>query len=78
MSVPVFAVKGWALTLAAAFFGFAVNSEDWGLAPASLIPTITFLGSTLNSYGRRGHFGPLQPNAFPQVVRPGGLEPPAF
>jgi len=39
-----FLVKGWALTVAAAFIGFGVSSHNWGLALASVVPTITFWG----------------------------------
>lgn len=39
-----FLMKGWAVTVAGAFVGFAINSEDWGLALASWIPTVTFWG----------------------------------
>lgn len=37
-----FVIKGWAITVAGAFLGFAVNQEDWPLAAASTVPTITF------------------------------------
>jgi hypothetical protein len=39
-----FLVKGWAVTVAGAFFGFAVNSGDWKLAVASVLPTVSFWG----------------------------------
>lgn len=37
-----FLVRGWALTVAGAFLGFAVNNREWSLALASLAPTVTF------------------------------------
>jgi hypothetical protein len=37
-----FLVRGWALTVAGAFLGFAVNNREWRLALASLAPTATF------------------------------------
>jgi hypothetical protein len=37
-----FLVRGWALTVAGAFLGFAVNNHEWRLAVASLAPTVTF------------------------------------
>lgn len=39
-----FLVKGWAVTVAGVFFGFAVNKEDVGLAVASVLPTLLFWG----------------------------------
>jgi hypothetical protein len=39
-----FLMKGWALTVAGAFFGFAVNNQDRWLAVASVLPTVTFWG----------------------------------
>lgn len=39
-----FLVKGWAITVAGVFFGFAVNSENWQLALASILPTLAFWG----------------------------------
>lgn len=39
-----FLVKGWAITIAGAFFGFAVNSTNWQLALAGLLPTLSFWG----------------------------------
>lgn len=39
-----FLVKGWALTVAGAFFGFAINATKLGLAWASLVPTVLFWG----------------------------------
>lgn len=39
-----FLMKGWALTVAGAFFGFAVNKENWPLALTGLVPTATFWG----------------------------------
>jgi hypothetical protein len=37
-----FLVKGWAITVAGVFFGFAVSSESWPLAAISLVPTVAF------------------------------------
>jgi hypothetical protein len=39
-----FLVKGWALTLAAGFFGFSVSSDDAGIAVLGLFPVIMFFG----------------------------------
>ena len=39
-----FFVKGWAITVAGAFIGFAINSDDFRLALAALVPTIAFWG----------------------------------
>ena len=39
-----FLVKGWAITVSGVFFGFAINSEDWKLAIASVLPTVMFWG----------------------------------
>jgi hypothetical protein len=39
-----FVVKGWALTVAGAFFGFAVNRDDPQVALAGLIPVFVFFG----------------------------------
>lgn len=39
-----FFVKGWAITVAGAFIGFALNSDDIRLALAALVPTIAFWG----------------------------------
>jgi hypothetical protein len=39
-----FLVKGWAITLAGLFIGFALNSDDMRLAIAALVPTIAFWG----------------------------------
>jgi hypothetical protein len=39
-----FLMKGWALTVAGAFFGFAVNNQNRWLAVASALPTVTFWG----------------------------------
>jgi hypothetical protein len=37
-----FLVKGWALTLAGAFYGFAVNSHNVRLAIVAVLPTLLF------------------------------------
>jgi hypothetical protein len=39
-----FLIKGWATTIAAAFLGFAINTKQWELAVASVLPTLTFWG----------------------------------
>jgi hypothetical protein len=39
-----FVVKGWAVTIAAALIGLAVNSEDAELALVTLAPTLAFWG----------------------------------
>lgn len=39
-----FVVKGWAVTIAAALIGLAVNSQDTELALVSLAPTLAFWG----------------------------------
>jgi hypothetical protein len=43
-----FLMKGWALTVAGAFYGFAINKSKWQLAVAALVPTAIFWG--LDSY----------------------------
>ena len=37
-----FLIKGWAITVAGAFFGFAISGESWPLAAISLVPTMAF------------------------------------
>lgn len=39
-----FLVKGWALTIAGAFYGFAINKSNWQLALVGLFPTAAFWG----------------------------------
>ena len=39
-----FAVKGWALTVAAAFIGFAANQDDSSIAFAGIVPIVFFYG----------------------------------
>lgn len=39
-----FLIKGWAVTVAGAFFGFAVNSTNWRLALVGMLPTGAFWG----------------------------------
>jgi hypothetical protein len=39
-----FLVKGWAVTVAGAFLGFSVSTDDSDLAIASLVPTLLFWG----------------------------------
>lgn len=37
-----FLIKGWAITVAGAFFGFALNSRSWRLAAAATVPILAF------------------------------------
>lgn len=37
-----FLIKGWAITVAGLFFGFAIDAGDWRLAAASAFPTLAF------------------------------------
>ena len=37
-----FLVKGWAVTIAAALWGFAIGDREWGLALASMLPIALF------------------------------------
>src|SRR5437764_6004444 len=37
-------MKGWSVTVAGAFFGFAVNSDNRWLAVAGVLPTLVFWG----------------------------------
>jgi hypothetical protein len=37
-----FLVKGWAITVASALFGFAISSESWALALVAIGPTLAF------------------------------------
>jgi hypothetical protein len=39
-----FLVRGWAVTLAGAFLGFAVNGDRWALALAAIAPVLAFWG----------------------------------
>jgi hypothetical protein len=39
-----FLIKGWALTVTGAFYGFAVHGSDWRLAALGLLPAMTFWG----------------------------------
>jgi hypothetical protein len=39
-----FLVKGWSVTVAGAFLGFAVSGHQWKLALASIVPTLAFWG----------------------------------
>lgn len=39
-----FRIKSWSLTLVGVFLGLAVDSGNWGLALASVAPTIVFWG----------------------------------
>ena len=39
-----FLMKGWALTVAGAFYGFAVKGTNWKLAAIGLMPVLVFWG----------------------------------
>jgi hypothetical protein len=39
-----FLMKGWALTVAGAFYGFAVKGTSWKLAAIGLMPVLIFWG----------------------------------
>jgi hypothetical protein len=39
-----FLMKGWALTVAGAFYGFAVKGTSWRLAAIGLMPVLIFWG----------------------------------
>ena len=39
-----FLMKGWALTVAGAFYGFAVKGTNWKLAAIGLMPVLIFWG----------------------------------
>lgn len=39
-----FLVRGWAISIAGLFFGFAVQSDDWRLALSSVLPVLVFWG----------------------------------
>src|SRR5687767_8948381 len=41
-------IRGWALTVASAFFGFAAQSLSWPVAAVGLLPVLAFWG--LNAY----------------------------
>lgn len=41
-------IRGWALTVSAAFFGFAAHSVSWQVAAIGLLPALAFWG--LNAY----------------------------
>jgi hypothetical protein len=42
MGNNAFLIKGWAITVAGAFVGFAVDRNQWTLAAASIVPTLLF------------------------------------
>jgi hypothetical protein len=44
LSGNAFVIKGWSLTLAAAFFGFSTKDLDGRLAAVGLLPVIVFWG----------------------------------
>jgi hypothetical protein len=37
-----FLVKGWAITVAGVFYGFAIQTANWKLAAVSAAPTLSF------------------------------------
>jgi hypothetical protein len=39
-----FLMKGWALTVAGAFYGFAVKGTAWQVAAIGLMPVVVFWG----------------------------------
>lgn len=39
-----FLMKGWALTVTGAFFGFSVKDVDWRIALVGLVPLLAFWG----------------------------------
>lgn len=39
-----FLMKGWALTVAGAFYGFAVKGTSWQMAAIGLMPVVVFWG----------------------------------
>ena len=41
-------IRGWALTVSAAFFGFAAQSLSWRIAAVGMLPVVAFWG--LNAY----------------------------
>lgn len=41
-------IRGWALTVSAAFFGFAARSLSWRIAAVGMLPVVVFWG--LNAY----------------------------
>jgi hypothetical protein len=41
-------IRGWALTVSAAFFGLAANGKSWQVAAVGLLPVVAFWG--LNAY----------------------------
>src|SRR4051812_26124059 len=41
-------IRGWALTVSSAFFGFAAQSYSWRVAAVGILPVVAFWG--LNAY----------------------------
>jgi hypothetical protein len=37
-------IRGWALTVSAAFFGLAANARSWQVAAVGLLPVVAFWG----------------------------------
>jgi hypothetical protein len=64
-------VKGWAITLTAAFLGFAVNEDDTGLAVAALVPIFFFFFLDASYLRSERLFRDL----FDQVRSGSGVEP---
>jgi hypothetical protein len=44
MSTDSFLIKGWAITVAAAVYGFAADHSSWRVAAVGLLPAIVFWG----------------------------------
>jgi hypothetical protein len=42
LGTDAFIIKGWAVTVAGAFFGFTISTREWRLALVSAIPTLLF------------------------------------
>ena len=66
-----FLMKGWALTVAAAAFGFGVKDLDWHLAAVGLLPLVAFWGLDAYFLSRercyRGLYEAVRTNA-PEVA----------
>lgn len=69
-----FLMKGWTLTVAGVFFGFAVNTETWQLACASVLPTLAFWG--LDTYFLRAER--LFRDLYRRVAAADGSVPPFY
>ena len=49
-----FLMKGWALTVAGAFYGFAVKETSWRVAAIGLMPVLIFWGLDASPFARKG------------------------